>query len=184
MRKDAPSDQVRMPAQIAETPGALPGCCARHGQDSARSVDFSLQSRAEPQGGRVMCANPLGVAGRLGERARQVRITRVRGWPLCAACVRRRTTGLVLANVLFWGGLALIAGALAARLITGVQSPALGAALLGGFLAALVSVVPFVLGSLPRITGARTSEDGAEVALSAPHPAFVSALRASLVRSA
>ncbi|GAB2659330.1 hypothetical protein GCM10027271_17520 [Saccharopolyspora gloriosae] len=177
MRKNELPEQVRVPAQVAETPGALPGCCARHGRNSARSVDFALQSRAEPQGSRAMSANPLGVAGRLGERAQKVRITRVRDWPLCTTCARQRTAGLVLANALFWGGVVLIAGALAARLITGVQSPALGAALLGGFFAAIVSVVPFVLGSLPRITGARTSEDGSEVVLTAPHPAFVTALR-------
>ncbi|GAA3365687.1 hypothetical protein GCM10020366_66580 [Saccharopolyspora gregorii] len=142
-----------------------------------RAVDFALQSRAEPGSGRLMSANPLGMAGRLGERAQRVRITRVRGWPLCRACAWRRTTGLVLANAMFWGGLAAIAGALVVRVSAGAQSSALGALLLVGFFAALASVLPFAFGSLARVSGARTSEDGAEVVVDDPHPEFAAALR-------
>jgi hypothetical protein len=36
-----------------------------------------------------------------------------------------------------------------------------------------ISAMPFVLGSLPRITRARTSEDGRSVVVTDPHPIFV-----------
>jgi len=44
-----------------------------------------------------------------------VKLTRVSGWPLCARCHRVRTTGLVLASLLFFGGVATIVVAFVLR---------------------------------------------------------------------
>ncbi|MGW1678017.1 hypothetical protein [Saccharopolyspora sp. NPDC002376] len=48
---------------------------------------------------------------------------------------------------------------------------------LGGFFSALVSAVPFVAGSLARITRARTSDDGQFVVVEDPHPGFAAQIR-------
>lgn len=76
---------------------------------------------------------------------------------------------------MFWGGGALIGAALLARVVTGEQSLVLGGVFVGGLLAASASVIPFVLGSLPRIVQARTSDDGTFVIVENPHPAFITA---------
>ncbi|WP_255614397.1 MULTISPECIES: hypothetical protein [unclassified Saccharopolyspora] len=38
-------------------------------------------------------------------------------------------------------------------------------------------MLPFAFGSLARVSGARTSEDGAVVVVDDPHPEFAAALR-------
>ncbi|GAA4889952.1 hypothetical protein [Saccharopolyspora cebuensis] len=171
--------EVRIPAALAGSPGGLPARCVRHGAQRARSVDFALQSKVEVQGSRLLSGNLLGAAGRIGERARAVRVTQVRGWPLCRACARRRALLFGASLVAFWGGAVLLVGALVGRWVTGQPSGVLGAALVLGFFAMLAAAVPFALGSLPRVTRARTSADGSEVVISDPHPAFVAALAGS-----
>ncbi|GAA4613593.1 hypothetical protein GCM10023108_14780 [Saccharopolyspora hordei] len=169
--------EIRIPVDTATTPGGLPQCCAAHGRVAVRQVDFALQSRVQVDGNRVLSSSLLGVADRIGERARRVKVARVRGWPLCRGCARRRSVLFGLSQLLFWGGLASIAAALLVRLIGGVQATFLGVLAFGGFIVALASVVPFVAGSLPRITRARTSDDGGSVIVEDPHPAFVAQTR-------
>ncbi|MBE9374501.1 hypothetical protein IQ251_08575 [Saccharopolyspora sp. HNM0983] len=170
-------DEVRIPAESAAVAGNLPAACAAHGRPAVRSADFAVQSRAQVQGSRVLNANVLGMAARAGERARQVQVTRVRGWPLCRSCARRRSALLGLALLLLGGGLVSIAVALLIRVSTGEQSAVLGVPLLGGFAAVLAAVLPFSWGSLPRISRARTSADGRFVLVADPHPAFAAQVR-------
>lgn len=147
-----------------------------------RRVDFAVQSRVRVDGDRLLSSSPLGVADRIGERARRVEVARARSWPLCRSCARRRSVLFGLAQVLFWGGLASTAAALLIRLIGGEQAAFLGVLLLGGFFAVLASVAPFVAGSLPRITRARTSDDGGCVIVENPHPTFAEQVRGGLSR--
>ncbi|MGH3931666.1 MAG: hypothetical protein ACRDTF_17030 [Pseudonocardiaceae bacterium] len=116
--------------------------------------------------------NILGLGGRLGEWGQRVKVTRVRGWPLCSRCVTQRRTWIWPTRVLFWGGLALVIGAVAISILTG-PDPLLGIPMLGGCAMMLASVVPFTRASYPRIIQAQTSRDGSRVIITNPHPQFV-----------
>ncbi|MFC6018556.1 hypothetical protein ACFP2T_20395 [Plantactinospora solaniradicis] len=156
--------------------------CARHGLPSARRVDFALQSRPKlTESNPALGGNVLATAGRVGEHAGKVRVTRIAGWPLCARCVRTRRWWLLVASVCFWGGLALLAGAIVARIVAG-QSAVLGIPMIGGIVLAIASPAPFVLASLPRITKARTSDDGGAVLVRDAHPEFAAQVRATVDR--
>lgn len=113
---------------------------------------------------------------RAEEYTSQVKITRVRDWPLCADCVRTHTTGLVLASVMFCSGLAAVVISFIAATVTDGTQPSLAVPLLGGFAAMLLAVLPLRWGSLPRLTRAWTTDDGAAVRVDDPHPEFAAGL--------
>ncbi|GAB3543779.1 hypothetical protein GCM10027444_02830 [Actinopolyspora lacussalsi] len=123
-----------------------------------------------------MSANPLGVAGRLGEKTRKVQIVSVRDWPLCDRCARTRTALFVLTQLMFWSALLLVSGALVARLIIGHPSSVLGGALGLGFLLLFGSPFVFYAASLTRLVQARASEDGESVIVNQPHSNFSDAV--------
>ncbi len=131
-----------------------------------------LQSRAKLEGSRFLSANPLGMAGRLGERARKARFVRVRGWPLCDVCVRKRLSLFSLMQVLFWSALLLVLATVVGRIASGQPSALLGGLLGLGFLLLLGSAFSFYIGSLPRLVQARASDDEESVIVSRPHPNF------------
>lgn len=164
--------EVVLSAELAGTVGALPSYCVRHGREAVRRKDFVLQSRAKPEGGRFMSVNPLGMAGRLGEKTRKTRFVRVRRWPLCEGCARTRLTLFSLTQAMFWSALVLVIASLVGRVISGHPSTSLGA--LGGSGLVLLhgSVFVFYIGSLPRLVQARASDDGQSVIVSRPHPNF------------
>lgn len=164
--------QVVLSAELAAMVGALPSCCVRHGRDAVRRKDFVLQSRAKPGGSRFMSANALGLAGRLGEKTRKTRFVRVRGWPLCNLCLRKRLTLFSLTQVMFWSALLLVLASVVGRIASGHPSALLGG--LGGFgLMLLVgSAFSFYIGSVPRLVQARASDDGQSAIVSRPHPNF------------
>ncbi|GAA2345358.1 hypothetical protein GCM10009854_22730 [Saccharopolyspora halophila] len=169
--------EVRLEVGRAGSISGPADCCSAHGKRAVRRVDFALQSRTPPEGSRLLNANLLGVASRLADRAARVQVTQIVGWPLCRRCARRRNGLIVLAAVLFWGGLAAVGATLLVHLVTGAQGGALGAAGVAGLVAVPVSLVSFVLGSMPRITRARTSEDGSAVVVTEPHPGFTAAVQ-------
>jgi hypothetical protein len=157
--------------------------CARHGSPVGRRVSFALQSRPKlNESNPALSGNVLATAGRVAEHAGKVRVTRITDWPLCARCVRTRRWWLLVASVCFWGGLALLAGAVVARVVSG-QSAVLGIPMIGGIVLAIASPAPFVLASLPRITQARTSDDGAAVLVRDAHPEFAAEVLAAVDRS-
>ncbi len=110
-----------------------------------------------------MSANLLGLAGRLGEKARKVQIVGVRDWPLCDRCVRTRAVLFVLTQIMFWSALVLIPGAFIAASTIGRQSAVLGGFAVLGFALLLSSAFVCYAASLPRLVQARASEDGASV---------------------
>lgn len=165
------SQTLVLPVDVVRTPGALPPYCSRHGAPAARRVDFVLQSRVKVDGNRALSGNVLSTTDRLAQRGAKVRVSDVRGWPLCGACVRVRTVGLALAVVLFWGGLLAFAGALIAGLVGDVPS-ALAVVAVLGFVAMVVSPFALHLGALGRIVRARVSDDGQSVVVESPSAAF------------
>lgn len=174
MQQRTPQEQVALPGDVVTSPGQLPDVCVKHGRPAAQRVDFAMQSRTRISGSRALSGNVLSTGNRLGQWAQQVRITHVRGWPLCRRCALRRAVLMTLSNVLFWGGLVLLAGSILGAILLepGQGKQTLLAPALLGFGLPLVAVVPFVAGSLPRLTHARTSSDGESVLIESPHPAF------------
>lgn len=171
--------EIVLSAETVGKPDGLPPYCVRHGRPVARRQEFALQSRAQPQGSRFMSANPLGMSGRLGEKARKVQIVGVRGWPLCDRCVRTRTALFMLTQTMFWFALVLVPGALIARLVTGHPSGVIGGVLGLGCVLLFSSPFVFYAASLTRLVQARASEDGASVIVNRPHRNFSDAVVAS-----
>lgn len=155
----------------------MPAHCVRHGLPAARRVDLALQSRPQMADNFPTRGNILGLGSRLGEWGQRVKVTRVHGWPLCSRCVTQRRAWIWPTRVLFWGGLALVVGAMAASILAG-PAPILGIPMLGGCAMMLGSVVPFTRASYLRITQAQTSVDGSQVIITNPHPRFASEMHA------
>jgi len=153
--------------------------CARHGLPPVKRTSFALQSRPKLDESNVaLSGNVAATTGRLAEHAKKVKVTRITDWPLCASCARTRRWWLLVAAVFLWGGLALVAGAVVARIVNG-QSAALAIPMIGGILLAIASPAPFVMGSIPRIIRSRTSDDGSAVVVRDPHPQFAAEVRAA-----
>lgn len=169
---------VTLPADFVQQPGNLPTHCSRHGLPAVRRVDFALQSRVNIEGSRfrdVGGAGAVGMAERLSQHGKKVRVTHVRGWPLCGTCTRTRAAWLTLASVVFFGGLVALVGSLIVGMVAdGVQALAAVAAL--GFVMLPLAAFPFSRGSLARLVGARTSPDGALVLVENPSHAFLADL--------
>ncbi|MGH3470312.1 MAG: hypothetical protein ACRDQF_21550, partial [Thermocrispum sp.] len=80
---------VTLPAEFVGRSGNLPSRCARHGQPAVQRKDFLLQSRVKIKGNRFMQVGGRGVLGmaeRLDQYGKKVRVTGVKGWPLCRKC--------------------------------------------------------------------------------------------------
>lgn len=168
--------ELALSAEMVGTPASLPPYCVRHGRLAFRRRDFALQSRAQPQGSRFMSANALGIAGRLGEKARKMQVVDVRDWPLCDRCVWKRRILFTLTQIVFWLALVLILGAFMAAAIMNRQSAVLGGFAVLGFALLLSSAFVFSAASVPRLVQARASEDGTSVIIKRPHQEFVDAV--------
>jgi len=162
---------VEIPAGAADAVLARVDRCSAHGGSATARHAMALQSRPALSGARALSGNAAAAAGRLGEHAAKVRVTRIGGWPLCARCARTRRRWLAVAAVCFWGGLALVLGSVAVAIVDG-RSGQLGIPLYTGIALLIVSPAPFVRGSLPRVVGARTSDDGTTVVVRDAHPRF------------
>lgn len=157
-------------------------CCARHGRTPAKRIGFALQSRPQLAGNRALTGNAAATAGRLADHAGKVRVTRITDWPLCPRCLATRRLWMAVAVLCFWGGLALLIGAIIARVTADGPSAALGVPMFAGIALAIAAPAPFVLGSIPRIVNARTSDDGSAVVVRDPHPRFAAAVGAALAQ--
>jgi len=175
MTREPGPDSLGVPANWMQATTTMPAHCVRHGLPAVRTVDLALQSRPQLPDNLPTRGNILGLGSRLGEWGQRVKVTRVQGWPLCSRCVMQRRTWIWPTRVLFWGGLALLVGAVAARILAG-PAPVLGIPMLGGCAMMLVSVIPFTRASYLRITQAQTSGDGSQVIITNPHPRFASEL--------
>lgn len=169
-------DPLGVPANWMCATTTMPAHCVRHGLPAVRRVDLALQSRPQMANNLPTRGNILGLGSRLGEWGQRVKTTRVHGWPLCSRCVTQRCTWIWPTRVLFWGGLVLVIGAVAASILAG-PAPLLGIPMLGGCAMMLASVVPFTRASYPRIVQAQTSVDGSQVIITNPHPYFASEMR-------
>jgi hypothetical protein len=172
------SGVVMLPVQFVGLPGNLPRSCARHGLPAVRGKDFALQSKVTIEGNRFMQVGGMGVLGtaeRLGQYRKKVRVTDVKGWPLCSKCTRTRAWWLVAASAMFFGGLVAFAGSMFVGVFTDGMPWLAGVAAVG-FVLMPLSAVPFAQGSLSRLTGARTSPDGSSVIVENPSDAFTAEL--------
>lgn len=177
MVREPRADSLRVPASWMQATTTMPTHCVRHGLPAVRTVDLGVQSRPQLPGNLPTRGNVLGLGSRLAERGQRVKVTRVHGWPLCGRCVTQRRAWIWPTWVLFWGGLALVIGAVVVRVLAG-PAAMLGIPLLGGLLMMLASVIPFTRASYLRITRTQTSVDGAHLIVTNPHPRFASELSA------
>jgi hypothetical protein len=167
---------VEIPSDWLAREPQLPDRCAAHGLPAVRRVTFAVRSKPKI-GSRAKVFQPGYTSlNRAEEYAKQVKIVKVSGWPLCANCVRRRTAGLVLAGLLFFGGLlAMIVGFVVAAVDDGPDKTPMIPILLG-FAAILLSPLPFRFASLPKITHAEVTANGSVVHVSEASTSFAEQL--------
>lgn len=158
-------------------PGNLPPHCSQHGRPAVKRVDFALQSKVPPEPNRALAGNVLSTADRISRRATKVKVTHVKGWPLCPACRRGRAFWFTLSLVMFFGGLLAFAGSLIVGMFAAKGTmQALAGVAIGGFVIMILSAFPFHRGGLARIVGASTSADGTSVVIVNPSEAFAAEL--------
>jgi hypothetical protein len=167
---------VDIPTEWLATEPTLPDRCARHGLPAVQRKTFAVRSNPKIGSRKKVFQPGYTSLNRAEEYARQVKIAKVSGWPLCARCVRRRVFGLTAAAVLFFGGLATM---VAAFIIAGAEDgPNAGmlAPILGGFAAMLLSPLALRWGSIPRLTGTELTSDGAIVKVADASSEFLAGL--------
>ncbi|TWH20822.1 hypothetical protein JD82_02671 [Prauserella rugosa] len=168
-------ERITLPADVVGRAGNLPPHCTRHGRPASRRKDFALQSTVRLRGNRLLSGNVLSQADRLAQHGSKVKVTDVKGWPLCPLCVRTRAVWMTLASALLFGGLLAFLGALVVGAFTeGASWLAAVAAI--GFVLLPVSALPLSRGAMSRVIGARTSPDGQSVIVDKPSAAFVADL--------
>lgn len=166
-----------LPAGPVQQPGNLPAHCARHGRPAVKRVDFALQSKVEIEGNRTLSGNVFSTADRLSRRAEKVRVTHVKGWPLCRDCVRIRTVWLTIALIMFVGGLVAFAGSLLVGIVAAESTvQAFAGVAIGGFVVLVLSAFALHRAGLARLVGAATAADGRTVLIVNPSDAFAAEL--------
>lgn len=167
---------IEIPADWLATNPALPDRCVKHGLPAEQRVDFVVKSRPKVAPAQKILIPGYTALNRADEYLTKVRFVKVRGWPLCAECVRRRRLGLALAAALFFGGVAAIVGSLIARAATSDDSPLLGVLVMAGFVAILLSPLPFSWAGLPKLTHTRATPSGDAVHIDDADPEFIGGL--------
>jgi hypothetical protein len=147
-----------------------------HGEPAVRRVTFGIRSKPVIGSRKKLLVPGYTSVNRAAEYLEQVQAVKATGWPLCARCVRQRTLGLVLTNVLFFGGLAVFAATFVTGAVADPPAPVLVVMFLGGLAAILLAVVPLQRASLPRLSRAEVTPDGAAVQVSDPSPEFTAQL--------
>jgi hypothetical protein len=175
VRVSAPTT-VDIPAEWLAQEPQLPDRCAAHGLPAVRRVTFAVRSNPKI-GSRAKVFQPGYTSlNRAEEYAKQVKIVKMSGWPLCAKCVRRRTVRLILTGLLFFGGLlAMIAGFVVAAVDEGPNKAPIVPILLG-LAAILVSPLPFRSASLPKLAHAEVTPEGSAVRVVDADTAFAEQL--------
>jgi hypothetical protein len=167
---------VNIPAGWLAQEPSLPDRCVLHGAPAVRRVTFAVRSKPVIGSRRKLLVPGYTAVNRAAEYVEQVRAVKASGWPLCARCVRHRTVGLVLTNVLFFGGLALFVATFVVGAVADPPAALLVVMFLGGLAAMLLAVVPLQRASLSRLSRAEVTPDGAAVHVSDPCPEFTAQL--------
>ncbi|GAA2488695.1 hypothetical protein Ahu01nite_023170 [Winogradskya humida] len=168
-----PAGAIDVSAAWLATNPVLPDRCVKHGLPVQRRVSFVVKSRPKVSPVRKLFVPGYTALNRGEEYLSKVQFVRVQGWPLCAECVRRRRLGITFAAVLLFGGLAAIVVAVIARSAMSGNSGVLGVLVAVGFVAMLVSPVPFSWAGLPRLTQTQATADGDAVHVDHASPEFV-----------
>lgn len=111
------------------------------------------------------------------ERAHKVRVTEVRGWPLCDVCARTRTLWLTVSSVMFFGGVLTFLGSLVIGMLAEKGTvQALAVVAMAGFMLIVLSAFPFARGGMARIIGASIAPEGDKVLVENPSRPFLAEL--------
>ncbi|MFD1363790.1 hypothetical protein [Actinoplanes sichuanensis] len=149
---------VEIPVEVLEGGGPVAGVCVLHGLPAVEGMDFVIKFRPDTD-----------APGNQPDP----RTVRVREWPLCAACARRRVTGRAAAAALLFGGLATIVVAAVVVRSTETGSPLAVLPFLVGFGAATVLWPwPYHYGSWERLARMRMGPDGTTVHIDSPNEEF------------
>lgn len=117
------------------------------------------------------------MAERLGQHAQKVRVTRVKGWPLCDVCARTRAGWLTVSCAMFFAGLLMFAGSLIAGILAEAGTvPALAGVAMAGLVVLILSAFPFARGGLARVIGAHTAPEGGSILVVNPSAEFLAGL--------
>lgn len=155
-----------------------PRSCVRHGQPVVGGTDVDLLSRPKhdmtPTYGGVFA-----IAVRTADHLKQIKQVPVHGWPFCVRCARRRRRLRRTAQVLFFGGIAMILAAVVASQLLNEREPLLIIPILFGIGAAIASGFVFGQSSWSHIAGAVVSNDGQWVTFTNAHPQFAAEMRSA-----
>jgi hypothetical protein len=171
------ADAVKIPAEQLTGGQLPPDCCARHGLPAARRVDFVVKSRPKVSSVKRLAVPGYTAVDRAAEYLTKVQFIRVEGWPLCRKCLRRRTAGLAVAALLFFGGITAMIASAAISLSSSPANRALAIPFMLGFAAVVASPWPFAWGGLPKITRAEATPDGSAVLVEQPASGFRAQVR-------
>jgi hypothetical protein len=166
------TDAVQIPADQLAAGWPLPDCCARHGLPAIRRVDFVVKSRPKVRSVGRLALPGYTTVDRAEEYLTKVRFISVKGWPLCKRCLRRRTAGLSLATLLFFGGIVTMIASVALTLSHSPANRALAIPFMLGFAAIVAAPWPFSWGGLPKITQTQATPDGSAVVVENPDGMF------------
>ena len=172
----SPAGAIDIPADWLATNPALPDRCVKHGRAARQRVDFVVKSRPKVSPVRKLFVPGYTALNRGEEYLSKVQFIKVRGWPLCPECVRRRRIGLSLAAVLFFGGVLALVGAVIARAAMSGDSGVLAIPMMLGFAAMLLSPWPFSWAGLPKLTQTQATPDGSAVHVDHASPEFTQQL--------
>ena len=168
---------VEIPADWLAQEPPLPDRCVAHGLPAVQRKTFAVRSNPKISSRKKVFLPGYTALNRAEEYASQVKIVKVSGSPLCTRCVRQRSIGLVLAGVLFFGGLlAMMTGFVIGALDDG-SNRALLIPILLGLAATLLSPLSLRSASLPKLTRTEAADDGSAVHVTEASFSFAQQIR-------
>lgn len=138
-----------------------PRFCVRHGKPVIQGTDVG---------------GVFAIVVRTVDHLERIKQVSIRDWPFCVLCVRRRSRIRRAAQVLFFGGVALVITAVVVAVLRG-QQPLLMIPTLLGFAAAVASGFVFGRSNWTYVANAQVSSDGQWVTFTDAHPQFAAELR-------
>lgn len=171
------AEMIEIPTETLAAGRPLPGVCAKHGLPAVQRVDFVVKSRPDLGSPGRLAIPGYTALSRAEEYVKKVTFVEVRGWPLCARCVRRRATGRIAAAALLFGGLGVMILSVVVTLTVAQGNRLWSIPFLAGFAAMILSPWPFSWAGLPRVTQTQANRDGSAVVVDHPNDEFCRQLR-------
>ncbi|MEU4420729.1 hypothetical protein AB0F81_08890 [Actinoplanes sp. NPDC024001] len=171
------TEMIEIPAETLAAGRPLPSVCAKHGFPAVQRVDFAVRSQPDLGSPGRLAIPGYTALNRAEEYLKKVAFVEVRGWPLCARCVRRRRLGRVAAAALLFGGVAAMILSVIVTLTIADGDRRWSIPFLAGFAAVILSPWPFSWAGLPKVTQTRASPAGTAVLVDHPDDEFRRRLR-------